>query len=74
MSGDLSGHSLFMYLCMSVATVELVLTFALVTLVIQGRVMSHSDSDIENPAGKASGKNGPQAGPDKGESSGNKFS
>ena len=63
-----------MYLCMSVATVELVLTFALVTLVIQGRVMYHSDSDIENPEGKASGKNGPQAGSDKGESSGNKFS
>ena len=61
------------YWCMCVA-VELVLTFALITLVILGRVMPHSDSDVENPEGKASGRNGRQAGPDKGESSGNEFS
>ena len=36
--------------------------------------MPHSDSDVENPEGKASGRNGRQAGPDKGESSGNEFS
>ena len=59
--------------CMCVA-VELVLKFALIALVILGRVMPHSDSDVENPEGKASGRNGRQAGPDKGQSSGNEFS
>ena len=60
--------------CAWVSTVELVLTFALVTLVIQGRVKSHSDSDVENPEGKASGKTDRQVGPDKGKTSGNQFS
>ena len=36
--------------------------------------MPHSDSDVENREGKVSGRIGHQAGPDKGESSGNEFS